>query len=59
LIGAGALLTPRTRIPAGQLVLGSPARPVRGLDAAEVVSLLRSAESYLAHVAAYRGEGIR
>jgi carbonic anhydrase/acetyltransferase-like protein (isoleucine patch superfamily) len=59
LIGAGALLTPRTRIPAGQLVLGNPARAVRALTADERHSLVRSAESYLAHVAAYRAEGIR
>ncbi len=30
-IGAGAVVTPRTRLPAGHLCLGSPARPVRVL----------------------------
>lgn len=30
-IGAGALVTPRTRLPSGYLCLGSPAKPVRPL----------------------------
>jgi carbonic anhydrase/acetyltransferase-like protein (isoleucine patch superfamily) len=59
LIGAGALLTPGTRVPARSLVLGTPARRVRELGKDEVARLHASAESYLAHVAAYRTHGVR
>jgi carbonic anhydrase/acetyltransferase-like protein (isoleucine patch superfamily) len=35
MIGAGALVTPRTRLPSGYLCMGSPAKPVRPLKDAE------------------------
>jgi carbonic anhydrase/acetyltransferase-like protein (isoleucine patch superfamily) len=35
LIGAGALLTPGTKVPPGSLVLGSPAKVKRSLSAEE------------------------
>jgi len=52
LIGAKALVTPRTRIPDGSLVLGSPAKVVRVLTEEERAGLKESAEKYV-HNAAY------
>src|SRR5436190_21516578 len=52
LIGAKALVTQRTQIPDGSLVLGSPAKVVRALGAKEIEELKKSAEKY-AHNAAY------
>ena len=51
LIGARALVTPRTQIPPGSLVLGAPARVVRELSAAERAGLKGMAEKYV-HLAA-------
>ena len=48
LIGAGALVTSRTKIPPRSLVLGSPAKVVRQLTEAEVLSLRASADKYIA-----------
>ena len=48
IIGANALVTQRTRIPPGSLVLGSPARVVRKLDADEQKGLRAWAEKYVA-----------
>ena len=59
LIGAGSLVTPQTRIPPRSLVLGSPARRVRDLNAEEVERLHRSAAGYLDHVRRYRAAGVR
>ena len=59
LIGAGALLTPGTHIPAGQLVLGSPAKATRPLTVAERASLLASAEHYATVAAEYLAAGLR
>ena len=47
LIGAGALLTSRTKIPPRSLVLGAPAKVVRQLTEAEMLSLRASAEKYI------------
>jgi carbonic anhydrase/acetyltransferase-like protein (isoleucine patch superfamily) len=47
LIGAGALVTSRTKIPPRSLVLGSPARVVRQLTEAEILSLRASADKYI------------
>jgi carbonic anhydrase/acetyltransferase-like protein (isoleucine patch superfamily) len=58
LIGAGALLTPGTNVPAGQLVLGNPARVVRPLTDAERDSLRTSAAGYVANAERYRRAGI-
>src|SRR5213594_3184688 len=46
LIGASALVTQRTQIPPGSLVLGSPARVVRELTAEERRELRMSADKY-------------
>lgn len=53
LVGAGALVTQRTHIPDGSLVVGSPARVQRSLSDQERKALRVSAEKYAAH-AAYR-----
>ena len=47
LIGAGALVTKRTVIPSGSLVLGNPARIVRELTKDEISKLTRNSEFYL------------
>jgi gamma-carbonic anhydrase len=47
LIGAGALVTSRTKIPPRSLVLGSPAKVVRPLTEAEILSLRASADKYI------------
>ena len=52
LIGAKALVTQRTEIPDGSLVLGSPAKVVRPLSDDERRNLKASAEKY-ARIAAY------
>jgi carbonic anhydrase/acetyltransferase-like protein (isoleucine patch superfamily) len=59
LIGAGALLTPGTRIESGQLVIGSPAKAVRALTEDERASLVTSAANYARVAAEYRTAGIR
>src|SRR5947208_2046547 len=51
LIGANALVTQKTEIPAGSLVLGSPAKVVRVLTAAEREQLRVSAEKYAENAA--------
>jgi carbonic anhydrase/acetyltransferase-like protein (isoleucine patch superfamily) len=53
-IAAGALLTPGTRIPAGSLVLGSPAKVKRGLDAKERAWLLESSHNYVTYSREHR-----
>ena len=49
LIGAGALITEGKEIPDGSLVMGSPGRVVRTLDAEAQARLLMSAQSYRAN----------
>ncbi len=46
LIGAGALITENKEIPDGSLVVGSPGRVVRQLDAAAIEGLRKSALHY-------------
>ena len=58
LIGAGALLTPGTIVPAGHLALGSPARVVRPITAAERRYLSDSAAGYVANARRYRTAGV-
>ena len=58
LIGAGSLVTPETKIPAGRLVLGNPARVVRELRDGEREGLLTSAANYVAYAAEYRASNI-
>jgi carbonic anhydrase/acetyltransferase-like protein (isoleucine patch superfamily) len=51
LIGAKALITARTEVPDGSLVLGSPAKVVRPLNEQEKQGLRISAERYVANAA--------
>ena len=53
LIGARALVTPRTQIPPGSLVLGAPARVVRELSPSERAGLKGMAEKYVQLAAEY------
>ncbi|WP_445192877.1 gamma carbonic anhydrase family protein [Sphingomonas sp. Tas61C01] len=48
IVGAGALVTEGKTFPAGSLIIGSPAKAVRQLDAATRASLLLSAQHYVA-----------
>jgi carbonic anhydrase/acetyltransferase-like protein (isoleucine patch superfamily) len=54
IIGAGALVTKGTIIPAGSMVLGSPAKVVRPLTPAEQASLPGWAEKYVKVAAHHR-----
>lgn len=47
IIGAGALITPRTEIPDGVLVLGSPAKIIRELSQEEIEKIKRNAMEYV------------
>jgi carbonic anhydrase/acetyltransferase-like protein (isoleucine patch superfamily) len=58
LIGAGALVTEGKEIPPGSMVLGSPGKVVRALDAAARAGLLKSAEGYRANARRFRA-GLR
>ncbi|MFA5264458.1 MAG: gamma carbonic anhydrase family protein [Opitutaceae bacterium] len=51
IVGAGAIVTPRTQIPPGSMVLGSPAKVVRALSEDEQKQLRKWAEKYI-HVSA-------
>ncbi|MDE0146145.1 MAG: gamma carbonic anhydrase family protein [Nitrospira sp.] len=53
IIGAGALVTERTRIPPGSLMLGSPARVTRPLRKAELAWLKESAQNYVSYARDY------
>ncbi len=53
LIGARALVTPRTQIPPGSLVLGAPAKVVRELSPSERAWLKDMAEKYVYLAAEY------
>jgi carbonic anhydrase/acetyltransferase-like protein (isoleucine patch superfamily) len=59
LIGAGAVVAPRTQIPSHSLVLGSPAKVVRPLTDAEIARLHRSAENYVRFAQEYIEQGIK
>jgi len=54
LIGACALITERKAIPPGSLVVGSPGKVVRSLDAEAIEGLRRSARHYQDNAARYR-----
>ena len=58
LIGAKALVTQRTEVPDGSLVLGSPAKVVRALTAEERQRLKASAEKYARNAAYCLRHGI-
>ena len=55
LIGAGSVIAPGTNIPAGSLVLGSPAKVKRDLTESEIAHLKQSAANYLEYRELYRG----
>ena len=59
LIGAGSLVSPGTRIPAGSLALGSPARVKRPLSETERAFLKESAAHYVGYAAQYLSERSR
>src|SRR5207249_2505337 len=46
-VGAGALVAPGKVVPAGWLVMGVPAKPIRKMDAAELEDILKNARDYL------------
>ena len=46
IVGAGAVVTPRTVIPPGSMVLGAPAKVVRQLSEEEQRGLKKWAEKY-------------
>ena len=54
IIGAGALVTKGTQVPAGSLVLGSPAKVKRPLTVEEIASLPGWAEKYIKVAAHHR-----
>lgn len=58
IIGARALITQGTRIPAGSLVLGTPAKIVRALNSEERNGIKRLAEKYVSAAAYYLKNGI-
>ena len=53
LVGARALVTQRMEVPAGSLVMGSPAKIVRALTAEERAGLKHWAEKYVGNTAYY------
>ncbi len=53
IVGAGAVVTPRTQIPPGSMVLGAPAKVVRPLTEAEQQGLRKWAEKYVQVSAAH------
>jgi carbonic anhydrase/acetyltransferase-like protein (isoleucine patch superfamily) len=46
-VGAGAVVAPGKVVPAGTLVMGVPAKPVRQMNAAELEDIRRNAVEYL------------
>ncbi len=54
IIGAGSLVTQKTRIPSGSLAVGSPARVIRPLKKEELEFLRASAQNYVSDAIAYR-----
>ena len=55
ILGAGSLVTYRTKIPSGVLAFGRPAKVIRDLKPEELQQIRESAEHYLKLVADYRG----
>ena len=56
IIGAGALVTPATKIPPGHLAVGAPARVKRPLTEDELAWLESSAEHYVQLTEKYRND---
>ncbi len=59
IIGAGALITGGKAIPAGSLVLGSPAKVIRELSAEERAGIKVWADHYVELLPAYRAGHVR
>ncbi len=59
LIGAHALIPENKVIPDNSLVMGAPGRVVRSLDEAAILSLTKSAESYVRNWQRYAADLIR
>ncbi len=55
IIGAGALVTEKSIIPPKSLVMGLPAKVVRGLKDEEVARILKSAKNYIEYSKDYKG----
>jgi carbonic anhydrase/acetyltransferase-like protein (isoleucine patch superfamily) len=55
IIGAGTLITKKTKIPPRSLVLGSPGKVVRGLTEEELAFLSKSAANYVGDATEYQG----
>lgn len=55
LVGAGALVAPGTVVPPRSLILGSPARRLREISAAELDLVRTAASNYVELVQRYRG----
>lgn len=53
LVGAAALLTERKQVPAGSMVIGTPARVLRPLTEAEIAQLALVAQSYVRRAALF------
>ena len=56
IVGAGALVTPGTKIPAGHLAVGSPARVKRALTDEELTWLEASALHYVELINKYAAD---
>ena len=54
IIAAGALLSPRTKVPPRSLMMGVPAKRVRELSDEEVASIRQSADNYFEYKETYR-----
>lgn len=58
MIAAGSLVAPRTRVPSGSLVVGSPGKVARPLRPEELEHLRQSAANYAGYARSYRAQGI-
>jgi carbonic anhydrase/acetyltransferase-like protein (isoleucine patch superfamily) len=57
LVAAGSLLTPRTQVPPGSLVMGSPAKVVRNLSETELTDLPKFWQNYTKIIDRYSSKG--
>ena len=57
IVGAGALVTNKTVVPPGSLVLGSPAKVKRPLNEEEIKGIRNSAAHYVQDINAYKLSG--
>lgn len=59
LVAAGAVVSPRARIPARSLIVGNPAKVLRQLKPEEIVRLHQTADNYVSFAQEYITQGIR